>query len=181
MEKSSRRRLRADTFNDKMMRRVGVPIVWTWLLSATAIITFGILEPDRVIPNLEGFVSLLAIVGTLATLIVTSMLELWKQEQLEEIGLSPAARGHDLDMDREERRHAMVMERLEFMADHGLDERHLHMAADHVSEIHPPMQKSTRERMSSWKTIGEFVADSIHDTSDEESESQSQNLDEEEL
>ena len=74
----------------------------------------------------------------------------------------------------------MVMERLEFMADHGLDERHLHMAADHVSEIHPPLQKSTRERMSSWKTIGEFVADS-HDTSDEESESQSQNLDEEEL
>jgi len=172
MEKPSRRKLRADTFNDKMMRRVGVPIVWTWLLSATAIITFGILEPDRVIPNLEGFVSLLAIVGTLATLIVTSMLELWKQEQLEEIGLSPAARGHDLDMDREERRHAMVMERLEFMAAHGLDERHLHMAADHVSDMAPPIQESNRERMASWKSIGEYISGHHHDddadTSDEE-------------
>ena len=36
-------------------------------------------------PMLEGFIAMLAIVGTLATLIVTSMLELWKSEQTKEI------------------------------------------------------------------------------------------------
>jgi hypothetical protein len=171
--------LRKDTFNDKMMRRVGVPIVWAWLLAATAVITFGIIEPDRVIPNLEGFVSLIAIVGTLATLIVTSILELWKQEQLKEIGLAPAARGHSLDMDREERRHAMIMERLEFMAEHQLDERHLHMASDHVADISPELG-STRERMTEWKEMGDFVAGGHHHESTDEEVSEPES-DEEEL
>ena len=45
----------------------------------------GVYDPESVMPMLEGYIALLAIVGTLATLIVTSMLELWKTEQTQEI------------------------------------------------------------------------------------------------
>ena len=73
------------SINDWMMRRLGLPIVWGWLIAALAIVGYGIYDPNSVMPMLEGFISLLAIVGTLATLIVTSMLELWKSEQQKEI------------------------------------------------------------------------------------------------
>ncbi len=74
------------TVNDWMMKYIGLPIVWGWLLAAMAIVAMGIRDSNAVMPNLEGYISLLAIVGTLATLIVTSMLELWKTEQTQEIG-----------------------------------------------------------------------------------------------
>lgn len=77
---------RKSTVNDWMMKYIGLPIVWGWLIAALAIVAMGIDDPDSVMPMLEGFISLLAIVGTLATLIVTSMLELWKSEQTKEIG-----------------------------------------------------------------------------------------------
>jgi len=77
---------RKSTVNDWMMKYIGLPIVWGWLIAALSIVGMGIIQPDAIMPMLEGFISLLAIVGTLATLIVTSMLELWKSEQTKEIG-----------------------------------------------------------------------------------------------
>ena len=74
------------TVNDWMMKYIGLPIVWGWLMAALGIVAMGVYAPDSVMPMLEGYIALLAIVGTLATLIVTSMLELWKTEQTEEIG-----------------------------------------------------------------------------------------------
>ena len=76
---------RKTTVNDWMMKYIGLPIVWGWLLAALSIVGYGIYDPDTVMPMLEGFIAMLAIVGTLATLIVTSMLELWKSEQTKEI------------------------------------------------------------------------------------------------
>ena len=73
------------TVNDWMMRYIGLPIVWGWLIAALGIVGMGVYDPDAVMPMLEGYIALLAIVGTLATLIVTSMLELWKTEQTQEI------------------------------------------------------------------------------------------------
>jgi|GEM_PF-2707314 len=73
------------TVNDWMMRYIGLPIVWGWLLAALGIVAMGVYDPESVMPMLEGYIALLAIVGTLATLIVTSMLELWKTEQTQEI------------------------------------------------------------------------------------------------
>jgi len=65
-----------------------------------------------VMPMLEGFISLLAIVGTLATLIVTSMLELWKTEQMKEVDVIPERLTHSIILDGEERRHTMEIEKL---------------------------------------------------------------------
>ena len=77
------------TVNDWMMRYIGLPIVWGWLVAALGIVAMGVYDPTAVMPMLEGYIALLAIVGTLATLIVTSMLELWKSEQNQEITSMP--------------------------------------------------------------------------------------------
>jgi hypothetical protein len=100
------------SFNDSMMRYVGIPIVWCWLLCAMTIIFMGITAPDKVMPMLEGFIALLAIIGTLSTLIVTSMLELWKTEQMKEVDVIPARLTHSILLDGEERRHSMEIEKL---------------------------------------------------------------------
>ncbi len=99
------------TVNDWMMRYIGLPIVWGWLLAALGIVLMGVYDPDSVMPMLEGYIALLAIVGTLATLIVTSMLELWKSEQTQEIATME---------DRIAHRHRM--EELELLHTHHLSE-----------------------------------------------------------
>ena len=99
------------TINDWMMRYIGLPIVWGWLLAALAIVVMGVYEPDSVMPMLEGYIALLAIVGTLATLIVTSMLELWKSEQQQEIATMEGRINH---------RH--TLEELQLAHEHRMDE-----------------------------------------------------------
>jgi len=110
--------LNGKSFNDRMIRAMGIPIVFGWLLSALAIIGMGIYSPERVMPMLDGFISLLAIVGTLATLIVTSTLELWKSEQQKQIEVIPQRLEHEARMDMAEREHAMAMEAHERTGNH---------------------------------------------------------------
>ena len=93
------------TVNDWMMRYIGLPIVWGWLLAALGIVAMGVYDPDSVMPMLEGYIALLAIVGTLATLIVTSMLELWKTEQTQEIATMEDRIAHRHKMEEMEMAH----------------------------------------------------------------------------
>ena len=76
------------SFNDKMMLVIGVPIVLAWVALASLIIWSG-LSDEKVIDDIDGYATLLAIIGGPALLIVTSMLELWKSEQQGEINLHP--------------------------------------------------------------------------------------------
>jgi len=76
------------SFNDKMMLVIGVPIVLSWVSLASLIIWSG-LGDEKVIDDIDGYATLLAIIGGPALLIVTSMLELWKSEQQGEINLHP--------------------------------------------------------------------------------------------
>ena len=76
------------SFNDKMMLLIGVPIVLSWVAFACLVIYSG-LQDDKVINDIDGYATLLAIIGGPALLIVTSMLELWKSEQQGEINLHP--------------------------------------------------------------------------------------------
>ena len=93
------------TVNDWMMRYIGLPIVWGWLIAALGIVAMGVYDPDSVMPMLEGYIALLAIVGTLATLIVTSMLELWKTEQTQEIATMEDRIAHRHKMEEMEMAH----------------------------------------------------------------------------
>lgn len=79
---------KGDSFNDRMMMYIGVPIVLAWVAFACLVIWSG-LRDDKVINDIDGYATLLAIIGGPALLIVTSMLELWKNEQSQEIALVP--------------------------------------------------------------------------------------------
>lgn len=68
------------SFNDRMMILLGVPVVLAWVAFACIVIWSG-LHNDEVLDNIEGYTTLIAIIGGPALLILTSMLELWKQEQ----------------------------------------------------------------------------------------------------
>ena len=76
------------SFNDRMMLMIGVPIVLGWLIFGCYIIWMGT-QDDSVIQNIDGYTTLLAIIGGPALIIITSMLELWKNEQQTEINLHP--------------------------------------------------------------------------------------------
>ena len=93
------------TVSDWMLRYIGLPIVWGWLMAALGIVAMGVYDPDAVMPMLEGYIALLAIVGTLATLIVTSMLELWKTEQTQEIATMEDRIAHRHKMEEMEMAH----------------------------------------------------------------------------
>ncbi len=126
------------SFNDKMMTWIGVPIVWGWLLAAMTIVFQGIRDPESVMPMLEGFISLLAIVGTLATLIVTSMLELWKTEQQKEVEVIPVRLEHAVALNAEERRHRMEIDTIktahEVGATHVVEKHFAHIDGSEDSE-----------------------------------------------
>lgn len=76
------------SFNDKMMLIVGVPVVLSWMSFACIVIWYG-LHNDSVLNNIDGYTTLIAIIGGPALLILTSMLELWKNEQNQEITAIP--------------------------------------------------------------------------------------------
>ena len=100
------------TVNDWMMKYIGLPIVWGWLMAALGIVAMGVYEPDAVMPMLEGYIALLAIVGSLATLSVTSMLELWKTEQTQEIGTMEDRIAHRHRMEEMEMAHLHRLEQI---------------------------------------------------------------------
>ncbi len=74
--------------NDRMMMLVGVPVVLAWMGFACLVIWSG-LQDDKVMNNIDGYTTLIAIIGGPALLILTSILELWKSEQNQEITSLP--------------------------------------------------------------------------------------------
>ena len=96
------------SFNDKMMLLIGVPIVLAWVAFACLVIWSG-LQDDKVINDIDGYATLLAIIGGPALLIVTSMLELWKSEQQGEINLHPELVMRNQDIATARAEHDRVM------------------------------------------------------------------------
>ena len=104
-----------------VVNRLGrLPIVWGWLVAALGIVAMGVYDPNAVMPMLEGYIALLAIVGTLATLIVTSMLELWKSEQTQEISTMEERIAHRHRMEEMEMAHAHRLAEIEATGKYSL-------------------------------------------------------------
>ena len=76
------------SFNDRLMLLVGVPVVLAWMGFACLVIWYG-LHSSAVLVNIKDYTTLIAIIGGPALLILTSILELWKNEQNQEISSMP--------------------------------------------------------------------------------------------
>ena len=54
------------SFNDKLVRQTVLPAIYLWLLASGAVVYTGIVKPDVVLTNLDGFIALIAIIGGIA-------------------------------------------------------------------------------------------------------------------
>ena len=79
-----------DSVNDRMIKWTAVPAIYLWLAASGAVVAMGIVKPDVVLENIEGFIALIAIIGGTAQPAFATMLELWKTEQQTETDLHPA-------------------------------------------------------------------------------------------
>jgi len=116
------------SFNDRMMLLIGVPIVLAWVAFACLVIWSG-LRDDKVINDIDGYATLLAIIGGPALLIVTSMLELWKSEQQGEINLHPdlVMRNQDIATARAEHDRVMALNAQKHLQLMDAEERRVHL------------------------------------------------------
>ena len=100
-----------DTFNDRMVSKTVLPAIYLWLLACGAVVGMGILKPDIVLENLDGFIALIAIIGGIAAPALNTILRMWESEQSIEIDSIPASLKHDRERAEAQHEHLMVVEK----------------------------------------------------------------------
>ena len=103
--------MKAKTFNDKLVNKTVVPIIYLWILAAGGVVGMGIHSPDVVIPNLDGFIALIAIIGGVASPALGIIVRMWENEQQIDIDDIPNDKTHNRERDTEEHRHQMSVEK----------------------------------------------------------------------
>lgn len=98
------------TNNDRLMQRTGLLIVYAWVLLAVGFFVLTAYDPTY-LNSSEDYVSILAIIGGPALLIVTKIIETWNQEKGVELQDYEAQASHERQMDAIRVRHAADMER----------------------------------------------------------------------
>lgn len=92
------------------MQRTGLLIVYAWVLLAVGFFVLTAYDPTY-LNSSEDYVSILAIIGGPALLIVTKIIETWNQEKGVELQDYEAQASHERQMDAIRVRHAADMER----------------------------------------------------------------------
>ena len=64
-----------DSVNDRMIKWTALPAVYLWLAASGSVVAMGIVKPDVVLENIEGFIALIAIIGGTAQPAFATMLE----------------------------------------------------------------------------------------------------------
>ena len=98
-------------FNDRFILIIGAPIVLAWVIFACYIIFQG-MRDESVLSNLDGYTTLIAIIGGPALLIIKDALDMWKQQQTAQIQLIPLKTEHGLKVVESRRAHELQMERV---------------------------------------------------------------------
>ena len=97
-------------FNDRFILIIGAPIVLAWVIFACYIIFQG-MRSQSVLDNLDGYTTLIAIIGGPALLIIKDALDMWKQQQTAQIQLIPLKTEHGLRVVQAKRAHELQMDR----------------------------------------------------------------------
>lgn len=85
----ARREGEKHSVNDRMVKWTALPAIFLWLAASGSVVAMGIIRPEVVLENLEGFIALIAIIGGTAQPAFATILELWKAEQTVETELHP--------------------------------------------------------------------------------------------
>ena len=98
------------SFNDWLMKRTGLLIVYAWVLLAVGFFVLTAYDPTY-LNSSEDYVSILAIIGGPALLIVTKILETWNQEKQNILSDYETQASHERAMDEIRVKHSTDMER----------------------------------------------------------------------
>ena len=102
-----------DTFNDRMVKRTVLPTIYLWLIAAGAIVGMGIVKPEVVLTNLDGFIALLAIITTVSSPALMTVMRMWESEQSVEIDNMGVEMEHERLRDSMKKEHVIAMEKSE--------------------------------------------------------------------
>tara|TARA_R110000796_G_scaffold59306_12_gene136646 strand:- start:973 stop:1389 length:417 start_codon:yes stop_codon:yes gene_type:complete len=119
-----------NTFNDRMVQRTVLPTIYLWLLAAGSIVAMGIMKPDVVLVEIEGFIALLAIISGVAVPALGTVLRMWESEQSQEVDNIPTELKHKRERDSAEKEHLIELAKIE---------------QNHANEMKASAQKHTQE------------------------------------
>ena len=111
--------LKDKSFNDRLVARTVLPAIYLWLLSCGAVVLTGILKPEVVLANLDGFIALIAIIGGVAAPAFNTLLRTWEAEQANEVADIPVQVEHNRVQDAVEHKHRMHLQKQD--NDHKVD------------------------------------------------------------
>jgi len=98
------------TNNEWLMERTGLLIVYAWVLLAVGFFLLTAYDPTY-LESAENYVSILAIIGGPALLIVTKILETWNQDKQQAVADYEAQMTHERAMDEIRVKHEADMQR----------------------------------------------------------------------
>ena len=110
------------SFNDRMVSKTVLPVIYLWMAAAGAVVAMGIYQPDIVLMNLDGFIALIAIIGGVAAPAFNTLLRMWEQEQtaegneipneyIHQRAIETLGAEHERGEDAKEHEHQMYMEK----------------------------------------------------------------------
>ena len=97
------------TFNDIFMFMIAVPLVLLWVGFAGYVIFHG-LQDQTVLQQIEGYTTLIAILGGPALLIIKDALDVWKQEQQEKTAFYKIKAQAVIDYNNQAQKQAQMIE-----------------------------------------------------------------------
>jgi len=101
---------RSRTNNEWLMERTGLLIVYAWVLLAVGFFLLTAYDPTY-LESAENYVSILAIIGGPALLIVTKILETWNQDKQQAVADYEAQMTHERAMNEIRVKHEADMQR----------------------------------------------------------------------
>ena len=99
--------MKKDTFNDRMVKRTVIPTIYLWLIASGSVVGMGIIKPEVVLTNLDGFIALIAIISGVAAPALATILRMWETEQAVEIDNIPTELSHKRERHSEQHAHSM--------------------------------------------------------------------------
>ena len=107
------------TFNDVFMFMIAVPLVLLWVGFAGYVIFHG-LQDAAVLEQIEGYTTLIAILGGPALLIIKDALDVWKQEQAEKTAFYKMKAQSVIDYNAKAQEQAQMIEAKEQEQEHKM-------------------------------------------------------------
>ena len=110
------------TFNDIFMFMIAVPLVLLWVGFAGYVIFHG-LQDAAVLDQIEGYTTLIAILGGPALLIIKDALDVWKQEQAEKTAFYKIKAQAVIDYNNQAQSQAQMIEAKQQEQEHKMESK----------------------------------------------------------